>query len=95
MKSMSEAVRVLLEEYPMGREFTLWDLKLSASIRVKANTKKWNLGLKGRWETMPHKKSPQLRAGCLGAYKSSNEIIANSNTKNNASDLIQLRGVFA
>ena len=41
MKSMSEAVRVLLEEYPMGREFTLWDLKLSASTRTKANIKKY------------------------------------------------------
>jgi len=27
MKSMSEAVRVLLEQYPMGHEFGLWDLK--------------------------------------------------------------------
>jgi len=38
---------------------------------------------------MKHEKSPQLRAGCLGAYKSGDEIIiANSNTKNNAPDLI-------
>jgi len=27
MKSMSEAVRVLLEKYPMDYEFGLWDLK--------------------------------------------------------------------
>jgi hypothetical protein len=27
IKSMSEAVRVLLEEYPMGHTFGLWDLK--------------------------------------------------------------------
>jgi len=40
---------------------------------------------------MKHEKSPQLRAGCLGAYKSGNEIIANSNTKNNAPDLILKR----
>jgi len=37
---------------------------------------------------MPHKKSPKLRAGCLRAYKSGNEIMVNLNIKNNTLDLI-------
>jgi hypothetical protein len=34
------------------------------------------------------KKNPRFRAGCLGGYKSGNKIIADSDTKNNAPEII-------